>query len=217
MLCQRVFLSVVLISALCLVVLSEGCAPVFSDLQGAGLVGKNRYEITPSFSTVSAQSEGESEHVQNHYGVQVGYGISDGADFRFRLERIQLDTHGGESVGATVIGLGPKIGRRHGSVALYLPVGMAFGEDVEEDETFEFHPTLLTSIPLLPEVEFSPSFKVLIPLTRENADVLVAVNLGMGIGQLDRFAIRPELGFLFNPGEEGNFLQFSLGLAFRPE
>ena len=214
---QRVFLSVVLISALCVVLLGEGCAPVFSDLQGAGLVGKNRYEITPSFSTVSFQNEGESEHVQNHYGVQVGYGISDRADFRFRLERIQLDTNGEESVGATVIGLGPKIGRRHGPVALYLPVGMAFGEDVDEDESIEFHPTLLTSIPLLPEVEFNPSFKVLIPLTREGADVLVAVNLGMGLGQIDRFAIRPELGFLFNPGEEGNYRHFSLGLAIRPE
>jgi hypothetical protein len=133
------------------------------------------------------------------------------------LERIQLDTDNDESVGATVLGIGPKIGRRHGTVALYLPVGMAFGEDVDEDETIEFHPTLLTTIPIGTRLELNPSCKLLIPLSRENADVLVAVNLGMALGQVDRFAIRPELGFLFNPGEEGNYRHFSVGLAFRPE
>jgi hypothetical protein len=189
---------------------------VFSDLQGAGLVGKDRYEITPSFSTVTFHDEDESEHIQSHYGIQVGYGISDRADVRFRLERIQLDTDGDESIGATVVGIGPKIGRRHGSVALYLPIGMAFGEDVEEDETVEFHPTLLTTIPIARGIEFNPSVKMLIPLSRENADILVAVNLGFGLGEVDRFAIRPELGFLFNPGEDGNYRHFSVGLAFRP-
>jgi len=201
-----------------LALLGEGCAPVFSDLQGAGLVGRGRYEITPSFSTVSFHSEGESEHLQNNFGVQVGYGISDGADFRFRVERIQLDTDGGESVGATVVGMGPKFGRRDGNVALYLPIGMAFGDDVdEESETLAFHPTILTTIPVARGLEFNPSLKVLIPLSQDDADVLVALNLGFGIGEVDRFALRPELGFLFNPGEEGSYRHFSLGVSFRPE
>jgi hypothetical protein len=48
----RLILKMLPVSALCLAQLGGGCAPVFSDLQGAGLVGKDRYEITPSFSTV---------------------------------------------------------------------------------------------------------------------------------------------------------------------
>lgn len=209
---QSALLTAASICALCVALLGEGCAPVFSDLQGAGLVGKDRYEITPSFSTVSFQNEGESEHAYNHYGVQIGYGISDHADLRFRLEHIEL---GGESGGVNVIGIGPKIGERYGSAALYLPVGTTL--NCSFADAMEFHPTLLTSVPLGRGVEFNPSFKILMPLGREEADILVAVNLGMGFGQVDRFAIRPELGFLFNPGEEGNYRQFSLGFAVRPE
>jgi hypothetical protein len=175
-------------------------------------VGKNRYEITPSFSTVAWQADGESEHAYNHYGVQVGYGISDHADLRFRLEHIQLE---GESDGVNVIGIGPKIGERNGSVALYLPVGTTLNCGFAE--AMEFHPTLLTSFPLGRDVELNPSFKALIPLGQEGRDILLAVNLGMGFGRIDRFAIRPELGFLFNPGEEGVYRQFSLGFAVRPE
>jgi hypothetical protein len=191
------------------------CAPVFSDLQGAGLVGKGRYEITPGFSSVSFSNDDESEHIQNHYGVQVGYGMSDRADIRFRLERIQLDTNGGDPAGATVLGIGPKFGKRHGTVALYLPVGMAFGEDVDEDETIEFHPTVLTTIPISDVLKINPSIKALVPLNRDNADVLVALNLGMALGDPDKFAVRPEIGFLYNPGEEGHYTHFSVGLSFR--
>jgi hypothetical protein len=209
---QTALLTAASISAFCCVLLTEGCAPVFSDLQGAGLVGKDRYEITPSFSTVSWQADGESEHAYNHYGVQVGYGISDHADLRFRLEHIQL---GDESDGVNVIGIGPKIGERNGSAALYLPVGTTL--NCSFAEAVEFHPTLLTSLPLGRDVEFNPSFKVLIPLSQEGRDILMAVNLGMGFGPIDRFAIRPELGFLFNPGEEGVYRQFSLGFAVRTE
>lgn len=183
-----------------------GCAPVFSDLQSAKLVGKGKFEATPSFSSVYFSSDGETDHVQNHFGLQVAYGMGNNVDFRLRFERITISLN--------VLGFGPKIGTEKGRVALCLPIGFAFGEDVEVSETWEFHPTLLFTLPIGNNFEFNPSAKALIPLNREGSDVLVAFNLGAGISaNLKKWVIRPELGFLFNPGEDGHYRHFSIGFT----
>jgi hypothetical protein len=195
-----------------------GCAPVFSDLQSATLVGKGKYEVTPGFSTVSFSNEGETEHIQNHFGLQAAYGVHSNVDLRLRFERIDVDTESDESMGANVLGFGPKIGLVQDKVALYLPIGFAFGEDIEEvSKTWEFHPTLLYTLFVGKNFELNPSAKALIPLNRENSDVLVAFNLGAGISSdLTKWVIRPEYGFLFNPGEDGHYSQFSIGFTVYP-
>jgi hypothetical protein len=195
-----------------------GCAPIFSDLQSAKLVGKGEYEVTPGFSTVSFSNEGNTEHIQNHFGLQAAYGVHDNVDLRLRFERVTVDTERDESLGANVLGFGPKIGLAKDNAALYLPIGFAFGEDVEDiSTTWEFHPTLLFTLPVGNNFEFNPSAKALIPLNRENADVLVAFNIGAGISSdLSKWVIRPEYGLLFNPGEDGYYSQFSIGLTVYP-
>jgi hypothetical protein len=193
--------------------LLTGCAPVFSEVQGARLVGKGNIETTASFSSVDWSDDGESEHIQNHVGLQAAYGVSDRADLRFRFERIIVDTNGGDSFGVNVLGFGPKLELAKDRAALYLPVGFAFGEEIDEvSETLEFHPTLLFSIPGGKNFELNPSVKALVPTN--DRDLLVAVNLGAGLStDLQRWVLRPEFGFLFNPGEEGHYRQFSLGLT----
>jgi hypothetical protein len=43
----------------------------------------------------------------------------------------------------------------------------------------------------------------------------VAFNLGLGVSSdFNKWALRPEYDMLFNPGEEGHFGQFSIGLSF---
>jgi len=190
-----------------------GCAPVFSDLQSARLAGKGHSEVTPSVSSVSFSSEGESEHIQNHFGVQGGYGISEQADLRFRYERIEVDTGGGDPYGVNVLAFGPKIAIGQQRAAIYLPVGFAFGGGIEEvSDTIAFHPTILFSIPANQNFEMNPSAKLLVPTN--DSDLLVAFNLGAGISSdLTKWAFRPEVGFLFNPGEDGHFLHLSVGVT----
>ena len=39
-------------------------------------------------------------------------------------------------------------------------------------------------------------------------------NLGLGIGNFERLVVRPEVGILINPGEDGHFRHFSIGLTY---
>jgi hypothetical protein len=190
-----------------------GCAAPFSDLQSARLAGTGRIEATPSFSTVSFSGDGESERIQTHVGLQVATGIGARTDLRLRFERIDVRD---EDFGANVIGFGPKFSLMFDRIALNLPVGFAFGSDIEMSETWQIHPTLLGTLPVHPAVELNGSIKMLVPLVERNEiDDLVAFNIGLGIGpDLARWAIRPEVGWMFNPGEDGHFRHFSIGLTY---
>lgn len=180
------------------------CAPVFSDFQSAKLVGPGRVEVTPSASTVFA-SGSDGGHAQDEYGLQVGAGVLDRLDLRARYVRVE---------GINGIGFGPKISLVKDRLALAVPVGFAFGEDVETAQTWTVHPTLLLTHSVKPRLELNASVKGLIPLSRDGGDNLVAMNFGVGFGDLERWVIRPEIGFLFDPGESGHFTQFGLGITW---
>jgi hypothetical protein len=186
------------------------CAPVFSDLQSAKLVGKGRVEATPSFSTVSASDSG---HVQDHAGLQLATGVHDRVDLRLRYERVWV-----EDGGVNVLGFGPKVQLFRNYAALYVPVGFAFGGDIDSGRTWAVHPTLLLTGQVHPNVELNWSGKYLVPLGADGADDLLAFNLGLGLGPANgRWAIRPEFGWLLDPGDEGHFTQFSIGFSVRTD
>lgn len=190
------------------------CAPVFSELQSAKLVDKGRVELTPSASYVgfSADDDDDSGHVQDHYGIQLGVGLHEAVELRGRYEHIT-------GAGVEVVGLGPKVRLVEDRVALYVPVGRAFGggEDADLGDSWAVHPTLLFTVPAHRSVEVNASAKYLVPLNENGGDNLLAFNLGLGLGpDLERWAIRPEVGILLNPGESGHFYHLSLGLSFRP-
>jgi len=196
--------------------LIESCAPVFSDLQSARLVGEGNIEVTPSYSSVSYAEDGESNKVQNHYGAQAGFGLSPSTDLRTRIEYISVKSDGSdEKLTATVIGIGPKFSIVKDRVAGYIPIGTAFGSDIETSQAWELQPTLLFTFPLDEQIELNPSVKYLIQLS-EN-DNLVAINLGLGIGEYGKFIVRPEYGLLYNPNESGHYSHFSIGLNVFPK
>jgi hypothetical protein len=187
-----------------------GCvvAP-FSDIQSAKLVGPGNVEATPHYSSIYSSYEGDSEQVQDNFGMQLGLGITSFMDVRARYELIHVD----EDYNVNVFGFGPKFSLIKDYVAFYTPVGFAFGEDIETSETWQVHPTLLFTLPVNRYFEINPSAKLLIPF-QEDSDTLVAFNLGAGISSdLEKWAIRPEIGFLFNPGEEGYYFHLSLGFS----
>jgi hypothetical protein len=187
----------------CGVVASPGCAPVFSDFQSAKLVGRDRVEVTPSYSNVSFSGK-NGGHAQDEYGLQVATGVLDRVDLRARYVRVE---------GINAVAFGPKIGLVKDKVALAVPVGFAFGKGVDSGKSWAVHPTLLLTAPLNSHVELNASSKGLIPLSSGGGDSLFAVNLGAGFGNLERWAIRPEVGFLFDPGKAGHYTQLGVGLT----
>ena len=202
----------------------SACAPVFSDLQSAKLVGQGRVEVTPGFSSVSRSSgtcescdpgtEGSSDstHVQNHAGIQLATGVHEKVDLRLRYEHVWVEDGGATNV----LGFGPKVQLFRDHAALYVPVGFAFGGGIESSQSWQVHPTLLLGAQVHPSVELNGSVKYLVPLHEEGGDNLLAFNLGVGLGPSSgRWALRPEYGWLIDPGEDGHYSQFSIGLSVR--
>lgn len=200
-----------------LVLLSTACAAPFAEMQSARLAGKGRVELTPAYSYVDFVDDGESAKLQDTYGVHVATGLSNGVDLRMRVEHIRVEFDD-ESFTATAVGLGPKFGLIPDVLALYTPFGFAFGDGIEQSETWQFHPAIIWTIPVTNGLEINSSFKALIPLSSDDEDtddILTALNFGLGLGpDLSQWVIRPEIGFLKNPGESGTVRHFSLGLTF---
>ena len=212
--------------ALVLSTVVSACAPIFSDLQSAKLVGKGHVEVTPGFSSVSSSGGGgcescdpgpggggDSSHVQDHAGIQLATGVHDAVDLRVRYEHVWVDGGGG----VNVLGFGPKIRLFRNYAAFYVPVGFAFGGGIDSGETWAVHPTLLLTGQVHPSVEINWSAKYLVPFSEDAGDNLLAFNLGLGLGPASgRWTVRPEFGWLIDPGDDGHFTQFSLGVSWRP-
>jgi hypothetical protein len=213
---SSILLRTVRVSALAVIVLASACAAPFSELQSARLAGRGVVEITPSYSYVGGSDEDESAKLQDNFGVQLATGLSSRVDLRARIEHMRIDVDDADlDFSATAVGFGPKFGLIPNQLALYLPFGFAFGDEVEQADTWQVHPTLIWTIPVADALEINSSIKALVPLAESDTDVLGAFNIGLGISpDLSRWAIRPEFGILKNPGEEGTVRHFSLGATF---
>lgn len=195
-----------------------GCAPVFSDLQSARLAGPGRVEVTPSATTTHFSGDEESAKVQDEFGLQAATGVHDRVDLRFRYVRVlpeELDDDiAGDSMGVNVVAFGPKVGLVKDRLALAIPVGFAFGGDIDSGETWEIQPTLIGTLPVARHVDVIAAGKIIYPFAAEDPETFVALNLGLGLGPSGKWVIRPETGFLWNPGEGGHYWHLSLGASY---
>lgn len=191
----------------------SGCVTIFSEFQDAETIGKGNYEITPSSSIVTLSDEGESDHVQSNFGVQLGTGINDKVDMRFRLEVPTLPG-ASESFGDFwAVGVGPKFQILEDKLAGYVPLGFGFGDGIETSDSFEIQPTLIGTVPINSSIDFNPSLKLIFPFSdRDNA---IALNLGFAVWK-ENIGIRPEVGVLGSlEGGEGTFAHYGIGLTYR--
>jgi len=201
----------ILFTLTCALAFVTGCVAPFSDLQSAKLLGRGNVEVTPSYSSVSLTADGDTQHIQSHYGVQAGYGLFGFMDLRLRYERIDA-TIEEESIGVNVFGFGPKFRLLKNWLALYVPVGFAFGPDVESSQSWQVHPTLLATWALGKSIEINPSAKAMIPFQGDTG-TLYAFNLGMALStDVSKWAVRPEIG-ICTDFTGGHFMQFSIGFT----
>jgi hypothetical protein len=189
----------------------SGCAPVFSEMQSARTVGQGRVEATPLMSIVGDPNPFGDNKLQNHYGLMGAYGITDNIDVRVRYEMITVDI-GDENSVYHVLGIGPKLSIDEDNLAFAMPFGRLLGEGNED--SWQLHPTMLVSAPILfNKIEANFSAKYLMSFCKDCQN-LVAANLGLALGHdIDRMAIRPEYGLVFNPSSDGYVSQLSIGLS----
>jgi hypothetical protein len=199
--------------AVAVATVATACAPVFSDLQSARTLPPGKTEVTPLLTTTGFVDDDESEHVQNQLGLQVALGATDRFEVRGRYERVFV----GEE-GANVFGLGPKIALVRDRLSLYVPLGLAFGGDIDSGETLTLQPTLIASAPAGDHVEVNLSAKGNLPLKGDEHPYRgFGLNLGLGLGPRGRaWSIRPEAGILF-ARDDVKYLQASIGISLRPE
>ncbi len=203
-----------LILVLCLTAvvtfLTGGCFS-YSSLQSARLVKPGESEITPSYSSVRFGNEGESEKVTSQYGAQLGIGINKRSNARFRYERIQWDEDVADG-GYNFAAVEPKVALIEDVLAFSLPVGLWFGEDVEESDSWQIHPSLHMTALVYPYLEINGSAKFL-HFFQESTDDLIGLNVGIGIGYMGQLILRPEIGWLLNPNASGHYFHWSFGFS----
>ena len=205
------------LGTVCCIVLAafvtSGCAPPFSEMQSAKLVDEGEFEIVGHYAGVSWSDEGESGKVQDNIGVQLAYGVAERVNLRARYEFIDV---GDYDITAHVIGVGPKFSLTEDVIAFYVPVGFATGEDITTEDTWQLHPTIIVTTTHSKVLEFNVSVKYILTFA-EDQDDLLAFNLGLGLSpDLSRYVIRPEAGLLLNPGEDGYYWHWSIGLSRYP-
>lgn len=194
--------------------LLPGCVPFVADQQSARLLPEGEVEVTPSFSYVSFSAEGETEHVQDHYGVRLGYGATDRVELRAMYERVSVED---TDEGVNLLGAGVKWALVPDQLAFYLPVGFATGGGIETGDSWTVVPTLLGTYRTGPTFEVTPSVKGIYPFTAEDPELFVGLHLGAGLStDLDVWAIRPEVGIVVNPGDEGVTWGWAVGFTVRP-
>jgi len=197
---------------------SGGCAPPFSELQSAKLVDEGEFEIGGHYSAVSWNYEDEGDKVQDDIGVQLAFGIAETMNIRVRYEYINVGGFDDDEFDLTahVFGFGPKFSLAKDVIALYVPIGFAAGEDISTEDTWQLHPTIIVTSTQGQVLELNASVKYILTFP-EGRDDLMAFNLGLGLSpDLEKYALRPEGGVLINPGEDGYYWHFSVGLSFYP-
>ncbi len=201
-----------LILLVILSVLLQGCY-IFTSLQSAKIVPPGKIEVTPSYSSLSWSDDNSSEKTHNNYGVQVAYGASETMSWRLRFERSVVDGEPDDFL--QYIAVEPKFSIKKDKVAVSFPFGMYLDEDFSPfDEPYQVHPSLFITFPYDERFDFTVSSKYLI-FFQENSDNLLALNFGAGIKPMitNRIIIRPEIGYLFNPRDEGHFFAWSIGIS----
>jgi hypothetical protein len=198
--------------ALALTAILPSCAPVFSDLQSARMAGEGQVEVTPSLSLINYPTEENDLSITSPQGgVQMAFGLSSKVDLRLRYE-YTFFTH--------VIGIGPKFSLIKDRLAFYVPAMIVIGDEegVDRDITaWQFHPTVLYSYPIKRDkLDFNISGKYIFNENKYIGDSW-ALNAGFSLSKdLDKWAIRPEVGFLSSAiADIPPVLQVSLGYSFK--
>ena len=199
-----------------------GCAPVFSDLQSAKLVGKGKYEITPHLSKIYYRGDGADNidgSIQTHIGAQFAYGLTERIDFRSRIEMIRLSNEIMDTQ-YRIFSLGSKFSIISNRMSFFLPVSFIKRIDCEDCDIFKtIEPTLLFTAKVNDFLDINPSVKLIFPFLEEDADdsFYYAANLGFGINKFQNWIIRPEMGILSHSDSDGDgfYQHMSLGLSYR--
>lgn len=175
--------------------------------ESARMLPKGTSEVKASYSNVRFYDGADSGNLDNGLGIGVGYGITGKINVKLRYEH--LSSSDGN---INFLGVGPKLALKPNRIAAALPVGWYFDGD---GSTWVLSPMLLFTLP-----NASNTFEATLGARSDlffevESGVLFGLNLGFGWSKnLDRWAIRPDLGVIFGFENSGANLSFGVGASY---
>lgn len=186
----------------------------FNSFDRSQGLGQGVGEISGIFAHQVFSYDGETESSSNSYGLRTGYGLGDEFDIKFSWISQNSTYDFLDDLKVNYFVFTPKYSIGDGKLAFAVPIGIVtskYGEGDREHETY-VTPQVLFNYPFSDIIEAGINARYIIPFV-EDTDNLIGIDVGVGIsGDLSQWVVRPELGLVFNPGEEGIFL--SPGVSF---
>jgi hypothetical protein len=201
-------------------------APVNTSYEKAGTLGKGNVELSGNYTHYIVSGGGESEAINNNYGFKVGYGLSNKFDLKLRYEKLlPVDQEPDSKFKVNYVSVIPKVSLIDRKLSFLMPVSRYNFKDEGpdgkklKDHSYSIAPQIIrTFTSKTNQADFSFSLKgdyIINSGEDTENDFLLGFNVGAGFSNnLDKWAIRPEVGYLFKPGGDIGFWNMGVGLQF---
>lgn len=217
----------VLISSCCLLLAScVSVTPVLNSFEKAGTLGRGNGEVVASYTGYNETAYDRSAHSHNSYGFRAGYGLTDRFDLKVRYEHLKPVRQQGQTELLTnYYSLIPKVALVPGLLSLSLPLShYSYQELVEGKALTRKVNSIATQLHYTYTV---PSRKV--DLTgglkadfvygqrgyEAEHDLLLSTSIGAGFSNnVDRWAVRPEVGFVASTGKSATYITYGVGVQY---
>jgi len=192
-------------------VLAQCVTPINSSFESARTIEPGDVEITGGYDRYSSGADGESDFVNSNITVRAGVGLTDRMDMKLRYTRLMpADVDGDEGAGVNYFHIAPKFSFIPKYLAFSLPVGAYFGGG----SSWVTSPKLLGTYPHKSN-KFDATLGFKADVFFRDWETYLGFTLGMGFSKdLDKWAIRPEIGYMIDPGETGHSFSWGLGLVY---
>ena len=144
----------ILLFSLFLASLSACVVPINTSFESARMLDAGESELLGHYSHYRASNEGDSDGVNNNFGVRFGYGLTQNIDLKARYIRLVPVEEGAS--GVNYVEVAPKFGLLPGRIAGTVPFGLYFAED---DSEFVISPKLLFTYPASNQFEATVAAK----------------------------------------------------------
>ncbi len=174
---------------------------------GARMLPKGGTELSVGYTGLTSL-EGEGGLI-NLLGAGFGYGITQKVNLKFRYSRLFAGDLDG---GLNLVSITPKFALKQNKISALLPISVLFAEG---GSIWAISPGFQFSAGNSNKSEFTANVRGDIPFSDEVDGALLSATFGGGFSSdLDRWAVRPEIGVLFSTGGGDPVFTFGLGANF---
>jgi hypothetical protein len=197
-------------------------APVTNQYEKAGTLQRGNVEVSGNISKYVYSANEGAEDMNKNFGFKIGYGLTDKVDLKLRYEHLLPGDKLKQDIKRTnYISFIPKFSVAGGRMALLFPTSYYESQPgtIEDDNTvdmFSFAPQMLYTITSRKnKTDLTFGMKGDITLAAGIPSFFMGTTLGAGFSNnLDRWAVRPELGITFFPSFEGKIVSYGIGFQY---